>query len=128
MSVGNGKTDFTLADSAPVLAVRRDTALLDWARGRRRLLVMVGVDDFFDQLVRLGMPMRESGSYFGYSLALGSPDIPLVQLTNAYRALANGGRYSPVAYARGGKPQFRQAMDAGAAYVVGDMLAAAGRQ
>ncbi|WP_375742634.1 universal stress protein [Corallococcus interemptor] len=29
---------------APVLAVRRDTALLDWARGRRRLLVMVGVD------------------------------------------------------------------------------------
>ncbi|WP_021027575.1 penicillin-binding protein 1C [Comamonas sp. B-9] len=88
-----------------------------------RTLVMVGVDDFFDQLVRLGMPMRESGSYFGYSLALGSPDIPLVQLTNAYRALANGGRYSPVAYARGGKPQFRQAMDAGAAYVVGDMLA-----
>ncbi|MGE8493932.1 penicillin-binding transpeptidase domain-containing protein, partial [Comamonas sp.] len=88
-----------------------------------RTLVMVGVDDFFDQLVRLGMPMRESGSYFGYSLALGSPDIPLVQLTNAYRALANGGRYSPVAYTRGGKPQFRQAMDAGAAYVVGDMLA-----
>ncbi|RKH37739.1 universal stress protein [Corallococcus sicarius] len=29
---------------APVLVVRRDTALLDWARGRRRLLVMVGVD------------------------------------------------------------------------------------
>lgn len=29
---------------APVLAVRQDTALLDWARGRRRLLVTVGVD------------------------------------------------------------------------------------
>ncbi len=29
---------------APVLAVRRETALVDWVRGRRRLLVMVGVD------------------------------------------------------------------------------------
>ena len=88
-----------------------------------RTLVMVGVDDFFDQLNHLGMPMRESGSYFGYSLALGSPEIPLLQLTNAYRALANGGRYSEVVYSPNGKPQFRQALDAGAAFVVGDMLA-----
>lgn len=29
---------------APVLAVRREAALVDWVRGRRRLLVMVGVD------------------------------------------------------------------------------------
>ncbi|WP_164019081.1 universal stress protein [Pyxidicoccus trucidator] len=29
---------------APVLAVRRETALVDWVRGRRRLLVLVGVD------------------------------------------------------------------------------------
>lgn len=29
---------------APVLSVRRDTALVEWARGRRKLLVMVGVD------------------------------------------------------------------------------------
>lgn len=28
----------------PVLVVRRDDALLDWARGRRRLLVLAGVD------------------------------------------------------------------------------------
>ena len=28
----------------PVLAVRRETAVVDWVRGRRRLLVMVGVD------------------------------------------------------------------------------------
>ena len=87
-----------------------------------RALVVVGVDDFFSQLNRLGMPLRESGSYFGYSLALGSPEIPLLQLTNAYRALANGGRYSAVAHKQGGKPQFSQALDAGAAFVVGDML------
>jgi nucleotide-binding universal stress UspA family protein len=29
---------------APVLTVRRDSALVDWARGRRRLHVLVGVD------------------------------------------------------------------------------------
>lgn len=91
-----------------------------------RTLVMVGVDDFFDQLNHLGMPMRESGSYFGYSLALGSPEIPLLQLTNAYRALANGGRYSAVApsttAAAAAKPQYQQVMDAGAAFIVGDML------
>jgi nucleotide-binding universal stress UspA family protein len=29
---------------APVLVVRQDTAMLEWARGRRRLLVMAGVD------------------------------------------------------------------------------------
>ncbi|KAF5294561.1 hypothetical protein FQA39_LY19338 [Lamprigera yunnana] len=91
-----------------------------------RSLVMVGVDDFFDQLNHLGMPMRESGSYFGYSLALGSPEIPLLQLTNAYRALANGGRYSAVVYDKvnnAGKPQYQQVLDAGAAFIVGDMLA-----
>ena len=88
-----------------------------------RALVMVGVDDFFDQLNRLGMPMRESGSYFGYSLALGSPEIPLLQLTNGYRAMANGGRYSPVQYAPGQKISYQAAMDAGAAFIVGDMLA-----
>ncbi|WP_414707558.1 hypothetical protein [Rhodoferax sp. UBA5149] len=31
----------------------------------------------------------------GYSLALGSAEVSLLNLTNAYRALGNGGRYSP---------------------------------
>ncbi|GAB2490033.1 hypothetical protein GCM10027082_46290 [Comamonas humi] len=88
-----------------------------------RTLVMVGVDDFFRQLQQFGMPMRESGSYFGYSLALGSPEIPLLQLTNGYRALANGGRYSPVATTAGNAaPSFTQVLDARAAFVVGDIL------
>ena len=88
-----------------------------------RTLVMVGVEDFFHQLQQLGMPLRESGSYFGYSLALGSPEISLLQLTNAYRALANGGRYSPVTYNTGSSaPAYAQALDARAAFVVGDIL------
>ncbi|MDU7587240.1 MAG: transglycosylase domain-containing protein, partial [Acidovorax sp.] len=64
-----------------------------------RTLVMVTPDAFFEQLRRLGLPLPESGGYYGYSLALGSSEVPLLHLTNAYRALANGGRLSPVAYA-----------------------------
>ena len=88
-----------------------------------RTLVMVSPDAFFAQLRRLGLPLRESGGYFGYSLALGSAEVALLNLTNAYRALANGGRYSPVAYAPTPKPAFTQVLDAGAAFIVGDILA-----
>jgi penicillin-binding protein 1C len=88
-----------------------------------RTLVMVSPDAFFAQLRRLGLALRESGGYYGYSLALGSSEVRLLELTNAYRALANGGRVSPVAYAPGARAAFTQALDAGAAFIVGDILA-----
>ncbi len=88
-----------------------------------RSLVMVSPDAFFAQLRRLGLALRESGGYYGYSLALGSGEVRLLELTNAYRALANGGRVSPVAYAPGARAAFTQALDAGAAFIVGDILA-----
>ena len=91
-----------------------------------RTLMMVTPDAFFDQLRRLGLPLRESGGYYGYSLALGSSEVPLLQLANAYRALANGGRWSPVAWQLPGKADkgepSRQALDARAAYIVGNIL------
>ena len=45
----------------------------------------------------LGLALPESAGCYGASLALGSADVTLLALTNAYRALANGGRYAPVA-------------------------------
>ena len=51
-----------------------------------RTLVMVSPDAFHDQLVALGLPLKESGGYYGYSLALGSAEVSLLNLTNAYRA------------------------------------------
>ncbi|WP_404300122.1 penicillin-binding protein 1C [Alicycliphilus denitrificans] len=87
-----------------------------------RTLVMVTPDAFFEQLRRLGLPLPESGGYYGYSLALGSSEVQLLHLANAYRALANGGRWSPVAYAPTPRPAFTQALDAGAAFIVGDIL------
>ncbi|HVE51904.1 MAG TPA: penicillin-binding protein 1C [Ramlibacter sp.] len=88
-----------------------------------RTLVMVSPEAFHRQLGAAGLPLREGGGYYGYSLALGSAEVPLLGLANAYRTLANQGRFSeprttsrPVA-----KPV--QAMDAGAAFIVADMLA-----
>jgi penicillin-binding protein 1C len=59
-----------------------------------RTLVMVSPESFARELRAAGLPLRESGDYYGYSLALGSAEVSLLSLTNAYRMLANGGRYA----------------------------------
>ena len=90
-----------------------------------RTLVMVTPDAFFQQLRQLGLPLRENAGYYGYSLALGSAEVPLLHLTNAYRALANGGQFAPVAPAVLGVAQSAQpvqALSPQAAFVVGDIL------
>jgi len=92
-----------------------------------RALVMVSPDAFFQQLGAVGLPLRESGGYYGYSLALGSSEVQLLHLANAYRTLANGGRTSPVTLpVRPGQavpPAFTRVLDEGAAFIVGDILA-----
>ncbi|MDM0058255.1 penicillin-binding protein 1C [Variovorax fucosicus] len=88
-----------------------------------RTLVMVTPEAFARQLRAAGLPLREGGDYYGYSLALGSAEVSLLALTNAYRTLANGGRYSEtrdVVVAGGKSPT--QALDARAAFIVGDIL------
>ena len=91
-----------------------------------RVGVMVSPRAFQRQLGLLGIELPESGDYYGYSLALGSAEVTLLQLTNAYRTLANGGRWCPVRlqpaepHADGG---CHAALDPGAAFIVGDILA-----
>ena len=90
-----------------------------------RTLVMVSPDAFARQLRAAGLPLRESGGYYGFSLALGSAEISLLNLSNTYRTLANGGRYSTtrlVMPARPTEPEFKPALDATAAFIVGDIL------
>ena len=95
-----------------------------------RTLVMVSPDAFARQLKAVGLPLKESGDYYGYSLALGSSEVSLLNLTNAYRTLANGGRTSSVQFGappplpspkggRGASP----ALDPRASFIVTDILA-----
>ncbi|WP_295856104.1 penicillin-binding protein 1C [uncultured Xylophilus sp.] len=90
-----------------------------------RTLVMVTPDAFFDQLRTSGLPLRESGGYFGYSLALGSAEVSLLSLANAYRTLANGGRAGETRLLADAPPAApaRAAVDPRAAFIVGDILA-----
>jgi penicillin-binding protein 1C len=56
---------------------------------------MIGVEAFADCLRQLGFNgLVEEGDYYGAALALGSADVTLWELANAYRTLANGGKYS----------------------------------
>ena len=60
-----------------------------------RTLVLVGVADFAEHLHKLGFTsISREPEFYGYSLALGSADITLYELVNAYRTLANKGRFS----------------------------------
>ena len=66
-----------------------------------RLLVRLGADEFRDRLADFGFrTLVERGDYYGYSLALGSADVSLLMLANAYRTLANGGQWSPLRVVR----------------------------
>jgi penicillin-binding protein 1C len=89
-----------------------------------RTLVTVTPELFFRRLQQLGFGLRESGDYYGYSLALGSADVSLLALTNAYRTLANQGRYaSPRTSEKdqlAAKPVV--VLDAGAAFIISDIL------
>jgi len=87
-----------------------------------RTLVMVTPDAFHKQLRKLGLPLLETGDYFGYSLALGSAEVSLLNLANAYRTLANGGRWSTTTLLPRGKTASQAALDPGAAFIVGDIL------
>jgi penicillin-binding protein 1C len=62
-----------------------------------RTLELVGAEPFVQQLRRLGFAgVVQSGEYYGPSLALGSVEVSLWELVNAYRALANGGVWQPL--------------------------------
>ena len=91
-----------------------------------RTLVLVGVEAFRDRLMDLGYAgLTESGEFYGFSLALGSGEVSLLEQVNAYRTLANGGLWSRLRLlpdtAEVTAP--RRVMSATAAYLVADMLA-----
>jgi penicillin-binding protein 1C len=91
-----------------------------------RTLGLVGIDRFHGVLRQLGFDtLTEPDEYYGASLALGGADVNLLALTNAYRALANGGVYGPPRFvATEGKAttSSRRVFGTQASFVVTDIL------
>ena len=89
-----------------------------------RTLVLVGVEPFRDRLNALGyVQIKEAGDFYGYSLALGSAEVTLWQQAQAYRALAAGGRWSPLRVLTDESVQPQSSLlPADAAFIVSDIL------
>jgi penicillin-binding protein 1C len=56
-----------------------------------RTVQQVGVERFVERLAALGFDALRQPDYYGESVALGSADVTLQELVNAYRTLARGG-------------------------------------
>ncbi len=89
-----------------------------------RAMMLGGVQPFRDLLWDLGYQgITRDGDYYGFSLALGSAEVTLMQQANAFRAVANGGAWSSVRQMIDTKREApRQVMDAKAAWIIGDIL------
>ena len=89
-----------------------------------RTLLLVGVEPFRDRLWDTGYKgLVEDGDYYGYSLALGSAEVTLLEQANAYRSLANAGRSSPLRLvADAPRPASRAITTPAAAWIVSDIL------
>ncbi len=88
-----------------------------------RTLLLVGVDAFRDRLFDSGYRgISKDGDYYGFSLALGSAEVTLVEQASAYRSLARGGRWSPLRLEMGTPLADRQVLGAPAAGIVADMI------
>jgi penicillin-binding protein 1C len=88
-----------------------------------RTLLLIGADEMARRLAAFGFDLPGSGEEYGASLALGSADVTLFELVNAYRTLANGGRWSPLRLrSMERKGVNRRAMTRDAAYIVSDIL------
>lgn len=89
-----------------------------------QVAVLMGPDALFEGLNRAGLRLDHSAGFHGLALALGSADVTLLDLANAYRMLARQGLMSPVRWQAGAAPGTeRRVMDAAVAWQVADILA-----
>lgn len=90
-----------------------------------RTLGLVGEEAFLSKLRALGLSgLNEPGDFFGPSLALGSLDVSLWELVNAYRTLANGGIQGELRLTPVGAPPYRtrRVFSGEAAFLVSHIL------
>lgn len=89
-----------------------------------RALGLVGVDRFAQALREYGLnSLTKDGAHYGFSLALGGLDVRLLELTNAYRALANGGMWQSAGFKSGDHAAAgKRVISRQAAFIVSDIL------
>jgi penicillin-binding protein 1C len=88
-----------------------------------KTLNLIGINSFVETMQRLDFRNVREPDYYGLSIALGSADITLWDLVAAYRALANGGIWSPLRLTAGEtRAAPRRAVSPEAAFLIADIL------
>lgn len=97
-----------------------------------RLAEKTGLADFLNLLKRFGFDsLDKPAAFYGAGLALGNGEVKLLELVNAYAALARGGIWLPVVFEGGKVPagalrlrseRARRVIGANEAYIVTDIL------
>lgn len=90
-----------------------------------KTLHLVGTESFAQTLRQLGFAgVKEDGDFYGPSLALGSADVSLWELVNAYRTLANEGVWSELRLTleKNTQPSSKRLFSREAAFIVSDIL------
>ncbi|MGP1716540.1 MAG: penicillin-binding protein 1C [Methylophilus sp.] len=93
-----------------------------------RTLTLLGVDPFLATLREAGLiSLTRDADHYGFGLALGGAETTLLQLTNAYRVLANGGQWHAVSFVPTANPNTAAAdkkpvFSPQASFIIGDIL------
>jgi penicillin-binding protein 1C len=90
-----------------------------------RTIELLSVPLFVQTLYDFGFERLQRPDFYGPSLALGSADVTLWELTNAYRALANDGIWKPARFLsndESGSTNHRRVLSAGASFIIKDIL------
>lgn len=88
-----------------------------------RTLLLNGIDTFHARLRDVGFEsLTHASDYYGYSLALGSAEVSLLELSNAYRVLANKGKWQSIKFFAQDAVAERNVMDARASFITADIL------
>lgn len=88
---------------------------------------LLGEPAFVNRLVALGLTgLVTTGDHYGPSLALGSAEVSLLELANAYRSIARGGVHGPVRFELVGDrtetPTDRRVYSKGTSFILGQIL------
>lgn len=89
-----------------------------------RALDLLGVESFVQTLSALGFGQLARADFYGPSLALGSIDVNLLEVVNAYRTLANRGLWSPLRFSPdlASEHTARSVFSPEAAFIVAELL------
>ena len=88
-----------------------------------KALNLIGINSFVEAMQRLEFRNIREPDYYGLSIALGSADITLWDLVAAYRALANGGIWTPLRLTAGKSAATpRRVVSTEATFLIADIL------